>query len=437
MKTNTKVRTMPQFTHEKARASNVGAEAQLRRSIMSTLLWEDQYYEDGQEISARISSLIPKVKAERVAALAIEAREDMKLRHTPLFIVREMLRYESHRPLVRRTLSRVVQRADEMAEFMAIYWKEGRCKIANQVKRGLADAFGKFDAYQLAKYNRDATIKMRDVMFLTHPKPSEDRVGLYKGVADNTLESPDTWEVALSGGANKKATFERLMAEGNLGGMAFLRNLRNMQQAGINKRVVADYMQKANFRRVLPFRFIAAARVVPQWEDIIEIGMFRAAAEIEKLPGRTCLVVDNSGSMYGPKVSAKSDIDRSDAACALAVIVREVCENATIISFSTHPVIVPPRRGFALVDAIKRATEHGSTYTDSALALAEKEGYDRIIVITDEQSHQKVRDPKTDLAYFINVASYKNGIGYGKWCHIDGFSESVLTFIAKYEAAGF
>lgn len=33
----------------------------------------------------------------------------------------------------------------------------------------------------------------------------------------------------------------------------------------------------------------------------------------------------------------------------------------------------------------------------------------------------------------INVATMKNGVGYGAWTHIDGWSESVLTFIKYYE----
>ena len=35
-------------------------------------------------IADRIAALVPHVEAERVAALAIEAREKMKLRHAPL-----------------------------------------------------------------------------------------------------------------------------------------------------------------------------------------------------------------------------------------------------------------------------------------------------------------------------------------------------------------
>ncbi len=33
----------------------------------------------------------------------------------------------------------------------------------------------------------------------------------------------------------------------------------------------------------------------------------------------------------------------------------------------------------------------------------------------------------------INVASNRNGVGYGAWTHIDGFSETVLRFIGEHE----
>ena len=34
----------------------------------------------------------------------------------------------------------------------------------------------------------------------------------------------------------------------------------------------------------------------------------------------------------------------------------------------------------------------------------------------------------------INVASAKNGVGYGTWLHIDGWSDKVLDYIVQYEA---
>jgi hypothetical protein len=33
----------------------------------------------------------------------------------------------------------------------------------------------------------------------------------------------------------------------------------------------------------------------------------------------------------------------------------------------------------------------------------------------------------------INVASAKNGVGYGSWAHIDGWSEAVIEYIRELE----
>lgn len=37
--------------------------------------------------------------------------------------------------------------------------------------------------------------------------------------------------------------------------------------------------------------------------------------------------------------------------------------------------------------------------------------------------------------YVINVASNRNGVGYGAWTHVDGWSEAVVEYIAELEAS--
>src|SRR5215813_5014897 len=112
-------------THEGAPARHISAEQQLRRSVLACMLWEDQFYEDGVAIAGRIRELVAKVAPDKVAGLAVEARTQMKLRHAPLLVVREMARLASHRHLVAQTLMAVIQRADELSEFVALYWSEG------------------------------------------------------------------------------------------------------------------------------------------------------------------------------------------------------------------------------------------------------------------------------------------------------------------------
>ena len=424
-------------THEGAPARHLSNELQLRRSVLACLLWENQFYEDGVEIAGRIAELVPKVEAQRVAALAVEAREQMKLRHAPLLLVREMARHKTHRGLVAETLERVIQRADELCEFVAIYWKDGRVPLSGQVKKGLAAAFPKFDEYQLAKYDRGGPIKLRDVLFLCHAKPRDDKqAGMWKKLIWGRLAVPDTWEVALSSGADKRDAWTRLLAENKLGALALLRNLRNMKEAGVGDELVITALRGANTQRVLPFRFLAAARYAPQWEQALEALMLKSTAEQEKLSGKTVLLVDVSGSMNWA-LSKRSEMKRTDAAYGLAVLLREIGERVSVYSFSDHLVEVPARRGFALRDAIEASQAHSGTYLGKAVEqLNEKERYDRLIVITDEQAHDMVPNPKGS-GYVINVASFKNGVGYGKWTHIDGWSESVVEYIRTMEKSGF
>ena len=420
-------------THEGAPARNTSTELQLRRTVLACLLWESEFYEDGVEIAGRIAELVPKVAAEKVGALAIEAREQMKLRHAPLLLVREMARHKTHRAPVAETLTRVIQRADELAEFVAIYWNDGRVPLSGQVKKGLAAAFPKFDEYQLAKYDRGGPIKLRDVLFLCHAKPRDDaQAAVWKRLIWGRLATPDTWEVALSCGVDKREAWERLLCEQKLGTLALLRNLRNMREAGVEESLVLAALASTSTARVLPFRFLAAARYAPQWEEALEQAMLKSVASAEKLPGKTVVLVDVSGSMTAP-LSRRSEMQRTDAAYGLAVLLREIGEKTAVFSFSNDLVEVPARRGFALRDAIDCSQQHGATYLGKAVEnLNQKEKYDRLIVITDEQAHDAVPAP-SGRGYVINVASCKNGVGYGKWTHIDGWSESVIEYIRALE----
>jgi hypothetical protein len=436
-KMNVWKRMLPLRTHEGAVAARVDPRRELRRTVLTCLLWEDTFYEKGNDIAAHVAELVAGNKLEDVAALACEARDQMQLRHVPLFLTRELARRKGAGPLTAEMLEHVIQRADELGEFVALYWKARKEPLSAGVKRGLAKAFTKFDAYQLAKYNRESTVKLRDVLFLCHAKPKNaEQAETWKKLVENTLESPDTWEVALSAGKDKRETWERLLRQGQVGGMAVLRNLRLMLAAGVPPKLVAERLEKG-IARALPFRFVTAARHAPKLEEAIEKAMLKGIAGFEKLPGVTGLLVDVSGSM-NYQLAKKGETTRMDAAAGLAILLREKAEEFRVATFSDSCVTLPALRGFALRDAIVGSQAHSGTYLKRALSTLEggKEWSDveRVIVITDEQSHDGILAAWTKRAYLINVGSYKNGISYGNgWTHIDGWSERVLDYIAATE----
>ncbi len=429
---NTAERYRPK-THEGGAAfPHLTPEQSLRRSVMSCFLWEREFYEDGVKIAERIADTAANVAPEKLAEIAIETRTQASLRHAPLLLLEVLTRTGKGR-LVGDTIAEVIQRADEPGEFLAICKARGMKTLSKQMKVGLARALKKFDEYQLAKYNRDASYKLRDVMFLAHARPNdEEQEALFRRVAEGSLKTPDTWEVSLSAGEDKRETFERLLREGKLGYLALLRNLRNMAQAGVDETLVRDAIiaRKGGTHRVLPFRYVAAARAAPQYEPFIDQALSEAIAEIPPFEGKTAILIDVSGSMTC-RLSGKSDLSRMDAAAAVGAIIPG---DIRLFTFSNQIVEAPPRRGMAGIDAIVKSQPHGGTYLRGALEAINREvKHDRLIVITDEQSHDGACDPVAERAYMINVASAKHGVGYGRWMHIDGFSENVIRFIQEYE----
>lgn len=430
---NVAVKAKPVYNQAGIKVNRISPEKQLVRLSLANMLWENQFYMDGKSTADLFKELVPKVKPAFVAELAKAARINYKLRHLPLALLNELARNGT---LKAEMLTETISRPDEMGEFLANYWKNGKTPISNQVKKGLAASFVKFNEYQLAKWDKNkSAISIRDVMFLTHPKPAnKEQENLFKKVADKKLETPDTWETQLSAGADKYETFSRLMAEKKLGALAFLRNLRNMVQSGVSETEIRNYAKLVDTSKVLPFRYLAAAKHAPQLEDMLEEMMLKSLESHEKLSGKTCLLVDVSGSMFGTQVSSKSDLDRFDAAAALAILCREICEDVEVYTFSNQLVRVPARRGVALVEALKKSQPAGGTALGRALLQIPK-GFDRLIVFTDEQSTDTVGKPSQKAAknYLINVAAYENGVNHADWVTVTGFSEAVIDYIQALE----
>lgn len=433
-----------------ARESNI---ALLRRATLANLLWEDVAYMDGKKVAEEIQRLIPLCNAEDVYDVALEARVNQKLRHTPLFIAKEMCKYDEHKLFVSELLPKVITRADMLSDFLALYWRKKKSPICAQAKKGLAEAFHNFNEYKFAKYDRDAAIKLRDVMFMVHPKPRNNyETELFKKVAERTLATPDTWEVALSTGKDKKETWTRLINEGKIGGLAMLRNINNMKRAGVNRKVIVKGLETLKSSMLLPLDFLKAARMNPEFEREIEDAMLASYANLPKLSGKTLFIVDVSGSMTC-SMSSKSEFSRLDAAKAMAMLAASQCEDFELVCtagndltrecFSKH--IKYPKKGFGLFSQIDDARFRlggGGIFTRQCLEWCYTnvgKDFDRIIVFSDSQDcdypDKRIPKPYGKHNYICDVSANTKGINYrGCWdAEISGFSDHFLTFIAAYE----
>lgn len=434
-----------------ASQSNV---ALLRRAVLANLLWEDIAYMDGASVADEIKRLIPLCPAEDVYNIALEARLMQKLRHTPLFIAAEMCKYSEHKLFVKDLLPRIITRADMLTDFLAIYWGDKKHPLCNQAKKGLALAFHNFNEYKLAKYDRDAAIKLRDVMFLVHAKPrNQYEQELFNKVAERTLTPPETWEVMLSRGDDKKATWTKLITEGKIGGLAMLRNIANMKKANVDRKTIQEGLKTLRSSMLLPLDFWKAARMNSEFEREIEDAMIEAYKNLPKLPGKTLFIVDVSGSM-GYLTSGNSQFNRMDQACAMAILAANQCEDYELVAtagddykrLNASEWIEYPKRGFALAPQIMETRYRiggGGIFTRQCLEWCKDKfkgkKFDRIIIFSDSQDcdypEKRGLKPFGTYNYIVDVSAHTRGVNYkGVWtAEVSGWSEHFLTYIAALE----
>ena len=146
-----------------------------------------------------------------------------------------------------------------------------------------------------------------------------------------------TWENVVSHFGSTTAVWEALITNGMMGYMALLRNLRNFVKAHISdaawdkvESVLTDKQNVKNSRQ-LPFRYYAAYMYASaDANEYMTVSMQRAkviastaldisVASVPRLPGRTVVIIDNSGSMV-QRISTKSELHMIDVANTLGAI---------------------------------------------------------------------------------------------------------------------
>ena len=460
-------------THTGGTAAPQNPVVELERTVANCLLWENTFYEGGDSIANRIAELCKHVDDVSIMNLAIKARTEHNLRHVPLWLVIQMLRKRSK--LVAHTIEAVIHRPDEMTELLALYWKDGRVPLAAQLKKGLARAYKKFSEYQLAKWNRADAIKLRDVMFLCHPKPTVmgtgevitgiNRSGYKRGpvsrhkkgqgllwyhLVTGTLEPADTWEKRISAigqdtstssevrDERRRRAWTELLEQNKLGETAILKNMLNMYKDGVSPTLIATALSRVPASKVFPGQYITAVKAAPMFVNVLDRHMADHII-INGFSGKTLVLVDVSGSMDKP-ISAKSVLSRWEAAAGLAIQVA-FATSTRIFTFSTILKEVIAAASLATVAGIAHSQPHSSTYLARSVGQLVQTGVtrdiQRLIVITDEQSQDGIPPAPVRLSYLINVAPYAPGLDTSQgWTRISGWSDKVLHWIIAKERAG-
>ena len=264
---------------------------------------------------------------------------------------------------------------------------EGRISADGQRFTGVCTQYGKkFDCV----LSQGAERKL-------FPRPqTPEQEALFKRCLEDNLKVPETWETQLSANGNNQETWEKLIADGKVGYMALLRNLRNILTA--QPRNIRSAMRTlsdpgaVHRSKQLPFRFLSAYKSVSgiggsQVFDVLEDAVEYSLDNLPKIPGTTVLAVDTSGSMSSP-ISRNSDIRCCEVGMMLGVMANRLCENAIFYTFDTvlNKKALSTRNGI-LYTVLHEACAGGGTRMNLPFErmIQDRVKADRIIIISDNQ----------------------------------------------------
>jgi hypothetical protein len=481
-------------------------------SAVVTCMVDDSYYESNAGRLSRIKNLIAKCEPEFVAKLAIYARTQMNLRSVPVILAVELAKLHSGNDIVRRTVSGVVRRADEIKEILAYYQtangRKGTKKLnrlSKQIQKGLSEAFNRFDEYQFAKYNTDAEVNLRDALFLVHPKAKdEDQQAVFDRIVSDSLAIPYTWETELSELGQKSFAseaekvkaiaekWEELVLSGKLGYMAILRNIRNILTKGTDlalDKAIELLTDEGRIRKSkqMPFRYLSAFLEIDKLSEennlfesqkekietvktALEKALIIACDNIPVCEGRTAILSDNSGSMYGDTggkslLSAMNNRKSADIANLFAVLYWNKCRDTYVGLFGDRLVDADLSRSmnvFENFNRVNRAAKNCGPSTERGIfdymeqLIKSKTIVDRIIIFSDcqvgdgcswydnkgnrganfNQLFQKYLKINPDvMVYTVDLRGYGNTMtkDCGNVILVSGWSEKIFDMIYYIE----
>ncbi|MDQ0682233.1 hypothetical protein QFZ56_001196 [Streptomyces achromogenes] len=419
--------------------------AELFLLAMSHMVGHHSFYEDAVARDERFEQLVRTLAVsdpEWTLGLLGWLRTEAHMRTASLVGAAEFVRARLDAGAVghsRQAVAAVLQRADEPGELLA-YWtsRYGR-RIPQPLKRGIADAVRRlYTGRALLKYDTASrAYRFGDVLELTHPTPDPRRPwqgDLFRHAidrrhrADRALPPPGqtllaahrelmtvpvadrralvtarngaerlhaagmTWE-SVAGwlqGPLDAAVWEALVP--SMGPMALVRNLRNLDQAGVSDEVAAEVASRISDpdevrrSRQFPFRYLAAHRNTPshRWEEPLEAALGHSLANVPALTGRTLVLVDRSGSMFD-RPSEHTQLNRADTAAVFGTALALRAERADLVEFGTDSRRVALTPGEPVLRVLDRFHDLGGTNTAAALKR-NYDRHDRVVLVTDEQT---------------------------------------------------
>lgn len=386
-----------------------------------------------------------------------------------------------------------VFRPDDISEIVAAYTALNEKGITNAMKKGFKSALENMDSYSLLKYKP----ALLDIINLVHPNPNaskavvnynDKKVSVFEAIMKGYNVSADTWEVAQSDAGQivakavkegklskteaeevlkeaKSDNWEALLADGKLGILAALRNIRSILLAK-PKPTTIDLLCELlsdgvaiRKGKVMPYQIDMANEVLnAEFSDANSRKISKALLAgyelalpnlAELLTGDTLVMVDFSGSMttgvVDPKRKTRYRSTCMDKAALIAATIAKAT-NADVIRFGSRAEYVKYNTNldvFSLAGSLKQGM--GGTNLSEAWRVAQASGrkYTRVFILSDNECNigstykayqsyvEKTGDP---YVYSVDLAAYgTNCIAGPKVRYYYGFGYTMFDDIASSE----
>lgn len=393
-------------------------------------------------------------------------------------------------------------RVDDMSEIKDAYDALAPGTVSNAMKKGFASVLQKLDTYQLAKYSKTVI----DIANLSHPDSRKSTATITVDVNGEKVEmktldalmrgitvSADTWEVAQSEAGQevakavkegkiskeeaevvlkqaKSENWESLLADGKLGVIAALRNIRNILKDNPKKSTVESWCKlitdEDRIRKalVLPIHFDLAnetvtlmridANLAATVKSALERGYMQSLPNLAKaMPGKTAVIVDCSGSMGSYRIQLEGgrerDVRSTSCAYKAGLIAATIAKatGADVYKFGGRAYSFEYNKDldiFSLAKQIGTATDGMTNPAAAFKLLCDKRAvYDRIIFISDNEVNGRLTSTEyknylrvcSPYIYAIDLAAYGTTPlrNEGKISYLFGYGPSMYEAIASRE----
>ena len=331
-----------------------------------------------------------------------------------------------------------IYRPDDMSEIKDVYSALNNSALSNSMKKGFAASIEALDAYLLTKYKKTVI----DIANLVHPNPTKstatvkdengNEVNVLNALMNGINVVADTWETAQSEAGQEVAKAVRegklskekaaevlkeakaenwssLLTENKLGILAALRNIRAIMN---NSNAKSDTVKKlcnlfsdGNKIRnglIMPYQIDTAYEIVrnevnssSEQRDILKalLNGYEAAVPNLKaaLPGKTCVLLDCSGSMHTRCMTGSRSYINATACEKAGLLAATIAKatNADIVRFGSRAEFAqydPNMNVFGLGNELSNSNM-GGTSIDMAFNKINGKQYDRIILLSDNEAN--------------------------------------------------